>query len=75
MEMIRNGDSIHVLFREAQFTLNDKFIAINMKTTSKEGRYKSYTTLMVEDNKILTEEIVLHDGYKKRCLLLYNEFR
>lgn len=183
MDLIRNGDSIHVLFREAQFTLNDKFIAtiygvhngeakvlfeknnikmelndgkifgterqycyydfslknnrvaafvdyeffwdeqngkymeygadeisisefleysgakeiwnklkkevpkkrsktkytilkrtndtinINMKTTSKEGRYKSYTTLMVEDNKILTEEIILHDGNKKRCLL------
>ena len=42
-------------------------IDINMETTSKEGRYKSYTTLMVKDKKILTEKIVLNDGNKKLC--------
>lgn len=38
-----------------------------METTSKEGRYKSYTTLIVKDKKILTEKIVLDDGNKKCC--------
>lgn len=42
-------------------------IDINMKTTSKGGRRKSYITLDVEDNKILTDKLVFHDGNKKRC--------
>lgn len=27
LELIKNHDSVHVLFREVQFTLNDKFVA------------------------------------------------
>lgn len=42
-------------------------IDINMETKSKEGYYKSYTTLMVEDKKILTEKLVYQDGNKKCC--------
>lgn len=42
-------------------------IDINMKTTSEGGRRKSYITLDVEDNKILTDKLVFHDGNKKRC--------
>lgn len=42
-------------------------IDINMETTSKEGRRKSYITLMVEDNKILTKKMDFHDGNKKLC--------
>lgn len=42
-------------------------IDINMETISKKGRYKSYTTLMIKDNKILTNKIVFHDGNKKYC--------
>ncbi len=42
-------------------------IDINMETKSKKGCYKSYTTLIVKDKKILTEKIVYHDGNKKCC--------
>lgn len=42
-------------------------IDINLETTSKDGRYKSYVTLLVKDEKILTEKIVYHDGNKKCC--------
>lgn len=42
-------------------------IDINMETTSKEGRSKSYITLMIKDKKILTKKIVHHGGNKKYC--------
>lgn len=42
-------------------------IDINMETTSKKGCYKTYTTLIVKDKKILTEKIVYHEGNKKCC--------
>ncbi len=42
-------------------------IDINMETTSMDGCYKTYTTLMIKDKKILTNKIVLHDGNKKYC--------
>lgn len=42
-------------------------IDINMQTTSKEGRSKSYITLMIKDKKILTKKIVYNGGNKKCC--------
>ena len=42
-------------------------IDINMETTSKAGRSKSYITLKVEDMKILTKKIKYYEGNKKCC--------
>ena len=46
LELIKNYDSVHVLFREVQFTLNDKFIA------SIYGVYNGKPKLLFSKNKI-----------------------